>query len=500
MDRTHRHDTRSRRTNATRKALAALVALAASAPGYALDLLEAYRDALGSDPQLASARSQLQAIRERVPQARAALLPQVGATAAVMRQDFDTNLAPARQFNSQNYGIQLSYPLLRRPSSVAFEQSKLQVTAGEAQLLQAEQDLILRVSRAYFDVLAAQDNLETIQAQKRAIDEQLASAKRNFEVGTATITDQQEAQARFDLTSAQEIAAHNDLTVRRAALAQLVARPVGEVNALRPGVTLEGPQPSGESEWIRNARENNLLVQQQRLAADVAQREIERRRAAHYPSIDLVGNVAHGRNAAFNLIGVRSDSAAVGVQLSVPLYTGGLIQASVREATALLDRSLSDLENARRLAEQNARQAYLGLNSGLAQVSALEAAERSSRLALDSNVLGYQVGVRINIDVLNAQQQLFATQSQLARARYDALINGLSLKSTAGALSEADLAHINALLVPPRPASSDSGTTAVTQAAPALPAPQPPTSDAKANAPAPAPGMPRQRGGRVLKP
>ena len=493
------------------KTLAALVALAAGAPAFALDLLEAYRDALASDPQLASARSQLQAIRERVPQARAALLPQVSATAAVMRQDFDTNLAPARQFNSQSYGIQLSYPLLRKPYNEVLEQSKLQVTAGEAQLLQAEQDLILRVSQAYFDLLAAQDNLETIRAQKRAISEQLASAKRNFEVGTATITDQQEAQARFDLTSAQEIAAQNDLAVRRAALAQLIARPVGDVNELRPGVTLEGPQPAGESDWVQSARDNNLLVQQQRLAADVAQREIERRRAAYYPSIDLVGNVGHGRNSAFNLIGVRTDSAAIGVQLSVPLYTGGLIQASVREATALLDRSLSDLESSRRLAEQNARQAYLGLNSGLAQVGALEAAERSSRLALDSNVLGYQVGVRINIDVLNAQQQLFATQSQLARARYDALLSGLTLKSTTGILSETDLARINALLVPPRASTGDSGAGTTAQAlpppqgAPGATPPQgaapgaAPASGAKANPPAPAPNMPRQRGGRVLK-
>jgi len=435
------------------KALASVVLLTLSAPGFALDLLQAYNDALASDPQLASARSQLQAIRERVPQARAALLPQVGASAAVMRQSFDTDLAPSRQFTSQSYGIQLSYALMRLPENTVLEQSKLQVGAGEAQLLQAEQDLIVRVAQAYFDLLAAQDNLATLGAQKRAISEQLASARRNFEVGTATITDQQEAQARYDLASAQEITAQNDLQVRRAALAQLIGRPVGEIDELRPGVTLEGPQPAVESEWVRNARENNLLVQQQRVATDVAQREIERRRNAYYPSIDLVGNLGHGRNPAFNLIGANTNTAAIGVQLSVPLYTGGLIQASVREATSLLERSRSDLENARRLAEQNARQAFLGLNSGLAQVRALEAAERSSRLALDSNVLGYQVGVRINIDVLNAQQQLFATQTQLAKARYDTLLNGLLLKSTTGTLAEADLGRVNALLAPPRPAS-----------------------------------------------
>src|SRR5690606_5969553 len=178
-------------------------------------------------------------------------------------------------------------------------------------------------------------------------------------------------------------------------------------------------------------------------------REIDRQRYARYPTVDVVGSVGRAEDAAFNLVGVNSNSAVVGVQLSVPLYTGGGIDARVREAAASHDRSLSDLENTRRQAEQGARQAYLGLNSGLAQVRALEAAERSSRLALDSNLLGYQVGVRINVDVLNAQQQLFSALRDLARARYDVLLNSLRLRSTAGTLQAADVIAIDDLLTPP---------------------------------------------------
>ncbi|MGD9943867.1 MAG: TolC family outer membrane protein [Burkholderiaceae bacterium] len=465
----------------TVKALAAALCLASAAPSFALDLLQAYRSALQNDAQLAAVRAQLQGIRERVPQARAGLLPAVNAGATVLRQNTDTNIAAARRFTSQNYSVTLSYPLYRLQNVELYEQTKLQVGVGEAQLAQATQDLILRVAQAYFDLLAAQDNVDTLASQKRAITEQLAAARRNFEVGTATITDQQEAQARFDLASAQEIAARNDLEVKRAALAQLIGQPVGDINVLRPGVRLSGPEPARESDWVNNARDSNFIVLQQQIASEIARREIDRQRYARYPVVDVVGTLSHAQNSAVNFIGVRSTNAAVGVQLSVPIYNGGLIDARVREATASLDQSLSTLENLRRQAEQSARQSYLGLSSGLAQISALEAAERSSRLALDSNLLGYQVGVRINIDVLNAQQQLFQTRRDLARARYDTLLNGLRLQATGGALSEEDVQAVNALLTPPGARPDEEPST--------LSTPQPPLQMTPVP-PAPAPGVP----------
>ena len=462
-----------------RQRLAASALALALLPGaaFSMDIVQAYRDALANDAIVAAARSQLSATREKVPQARAGLLPAVNANANLGYQTFDTSLAPRREFNSQNYSITLSYPLYRRQNSEVFEQSKLGVTLAEFQFESVQQDLILRVSQSYFDVLSAQDTLDTIRAQKRAISEQLASAKRNFEVGTATITDQQEAQSRFDLIVAQEFAASNDLDVKRAALAQLTGKVVPDLKVLRAGVILEPPQPARETAWTDVARSNNLVVQQAHVASDIAAREIDRQRYGHHPTLDLVGSTGYFKGGNTQVLSnFDSTSAQIGVQFVLPLYQGGGIDARVREAVSLKEKSLQDLENARRQAEQAARQTYLGVNSGLAQVQALEAAEKSSQLALDSNLLGYQVGVRNNIDVLVAQQQLFTTRRDLAKARYDVLLNGLRLKATVGALTETDLQGVAALLDAPvpAPAAAPAKTSIAaprTAAAPAAAAP-----------------------------
>jgi outer membrane protein len=319
---------------------------------------------------------------------------------------------------------------------------------SEVQFAQSQQDLIVRVAQAYFDVLAAQDTLASVQAQKTAITEQLAAAKRNFEVGTATITDTHEAQARFDLVVAQEIAALNDLEIRRTALQQIIGKPAGPLASLRSGVKLNAPEPANLDKWVQSAEQQNYGVVAQQLGVEIAQREIKRNRAGHYPTVDLVASRSHNNQSGSTLsaTGSVSDTNVVGVQWNIPLFAGFAIDSRVREAIALEDKARADLENARRVAAQGARQAFLGVNAGLAQVRALEAAEVSSQSALESNRLGYQVGVRINIDVLNAQQQLFSTRRDLARARYDAIVNGLRLKSAAGVLKEEDLVQVNTLL------------------------------------------------------
>lgn len=434
-------------------ALATLPALSG-----AMDLAQAYRLALANDSQVASARLQLNAIREKLPQAEAAFRPQLSSAASLQQQYAEIFPAKGNQystdFTNQSYSVSLSYPIYRAQNGEVLEQSKLQISVAEAQLAAASQDLVLRVSQAYFDVLASQDNLATIGSQKRAITEQLAAAKRNFEVGTATITDQQEAQARFDLAVAQELAGLNDLEVKRAALALLVGRSVSNIAMLRPGIQLNAPMPAQETQWTSAARDSNFSVQQARLNSEIAKREIERQRLATNFTVDLVSSVSHGRSANFNQVGTNSLVGGLGVQVAKPLYTGGLIESRVKEALASHERSLSDLETARRQAELAARQAFYGVNSGLAQIRALEAAEKSSQLALDSNLLGYQVGVRINIDVLNAQQQLFTTRRDLARARYDTLINSLRLKTTNGSLGESDIGTVNAMLVAADPAKN----------------------------------------------
>lgn len=465
--------------NALIRGITMATLLGASPLSWSYDLMQAYQDALLNDAQLNSSRASLEASRQVVPQARAGLRPSVAATAGVSRNRVDTNLGPANQFTSQSYGIGLNYPLYRPQNVSAFEQSKLQLEIAQAAFGAAQQDLILRVAQAYFDVLAAADDLTTVQSQKKAIAEQLAAAKRNFEVGTATVTDQQEAQARFDLTLAQELASENTLAVRQAALALLTGKPVQALAGLRSGVTLTNPEPSVESVWTERARETNYSVQQAGFATEVARREIERQRYGRRPTVDVVGSLSHNRNPSTSLAGVNSNNAAVGLQLEVPLYTGGAITARIREAAANLDKANSDLEVARRGAEQSSREAYLGLVSGLGQVRALEAAERSSRLALESNQLGYQVGVRINVDVLNAQQQLFSTQRDLARARYDVLVNGLRLKATTGTLQETDLRSVASLLntdtatgATPAPTSDAGSNTAAGSSAPTTARPQ----------------------------
>jgi outer membrane protein len=344
------------------------------------------------------------------------------------------------------------------------EQSKLAVAQAEAALEASRQDLIVRVATAYFDILSAQDTLAAVRAQKRAIALQLESAKRNFQVGTATITDQQEAQARADLTDSQEIAAENDLGNKRNALAILTGRPIPEMSTLdglRPGLALLPPEPAQDEAWTDRARSENLSVRQAAIALEVARREITKARFGHWPTIDLVSSASRSENSSTGpSTPANINSMSVGLQLAVPIYAGGAITGRVREVVAASEKAAADLEVARRSADLTARQLVRKVTSGLAQVRALEAAERSSQLALDSNLLGYQVGVRINIDVLNAQQQLFSTRRDLALARYTVLVDGLRLRQSVGGLDENDLSSVNALLTAFLPAAEAAGTVA----------------------------------------
>ena len=432
---------------------ALIAGLFAALPASAADLLQMYRDALANDSQFAAARAQLDAGRERIPQGRAGLLPSVGLNANTNWNDVDIKqpISAERRFNSNGYALQLTQPLFRWQNLVQYDQSKLQVAQAEAVFAQARQDLILRVSQAYFDVLLAQDTLTVAQAQKKAIAEQLEQARRNFEVGTSTIVDTHEAQSRYDLTVAQEIAAQSDLDVKRQALRQLIGKEPEALKALKSVVLISRPQPDDIQQWVGAAEQNSFAVQAQQAGLEVATREIERQRAGHYPTVDLVAS--HNRSKGLSSSGVslgtaESSSNVVGLQLAVPLYQGGLVMSREREAVALKEKASGDLETTRRAAALSARQAYLGVSSGTAQVKALEAALVSSQSALDSNKLGYEVGVRINIDVLNAQQQLYTTRRDLFKARYDTLLAQLRLKAAAGALGEDDVQQINALLEP----------------------------------------------------
>ncbi len=446
--------------------LAVLVAGAVlSLNASAADLLQVYQQALANDATYASARASAAAGRERIPQGRAGLLPVVGITGSSIKNDSDnspwnegatvtdpvtglprTVVGGGSNLRTTVYTIGLTQPLFRWANWETYQQSKLQYAVSEAQFAQAQQDLITRVAQAYFDVLAAQDKLESTRAQKTAVTEQLASAKRNFEVGTQTITDTHEAQAAYDLVIAQEFAAVNDLDNKRNTLQAIIGAAPNGLAPLKTGITLTAPSPANPDPWVSAAENDNYGVAVSKLQVELAKREISKTRAGHYPTLDLVASSQRSKIHGASATSGDGTNKGIGVQFTVPIFNGFGVTSRVRETIALEDKARNDLEATRRQAALQARQAYLGVNSGMAQVKALEAAEVSSQSALESNKLGYQVGVRINIDVLNAQRQLYQTRTDLSRARYDTILNGLRLKAASGSLKEADLAAVNNLL------------------------------------------------------
>lgn len=436
----------------------ALIVAALAARAHAADLLQTYREALANDATYAAARAARDAGLENLPQGLAQVLPTLNATAFTqysnVRIEAPAVPDPDRRGNSNGYTVTLTQPLFNWQAFQVYREAGFKAAQAEAVFGQASQDLIVRVAQAYFDVLASQDGLAFIQSQKTAIAEQLAQAKRNFEVGTATITDTHEAQARYDLATSQEIAAQSDLEIRKRALQQIVGRFPERLVPMKPKIELSPPNPNSMEDWASAAATHGFAVRTQEAALEIAAREIERSRAGHLPTLNIVGNVA-ANSSALSTTSANNTSSEItnrniALQLAIPLYAGGNVSSLVRQAIANRERAQQDLEAVRRSAALSARQSYLGVTNGMAQVKALEAALVSSRSALESNKLGYEVGVRINIDVLNAQQQVYSTLRDLSKARYDTILNGLRLKAAAGELGEADVEGVNRLL--------DSGT------------------------------------------
>ena len=436
--------------------LATLVLSAAPLAGAA-DLLEIYHAAQSQDAVFAAAKAAQRAGREKLPQGRSLLLPSVNLSANSTYNDNTTQyrgatpfaaLLPsgANRFNSNGYGVNLTQPLFRQQNWVAYSEAELQVAQTDAQFQAAQQDLILRAAQAYFDVLIARDSVQLAEAQKSAISEQLGQAKRNFEVGTVTVTDTYEAQARYDLTNSQEIAAQSNLEIKRRALQQMVNAVPSELRPLGKEFKLEAPQGDA-GKWVGDAEQRSLQVAVAQAGAELADKEVARNRGGHYPTLDLVANYANN-SAGGSSLGVGSDSTSktIGVQFNLPLFQGGAVQSRLREAEANRERAKEELVNTRRSAALQTRQAYLGVVDGIAQVRALQQALKSSESLLEASKLGQEVGVRTNLDVLNAQQQLYSTRRDLYQAEYNYLISQLRLKAATGTLAEDDLAKVNRAL------------------------------------------------------
>ncbi len=431
----------------SRLAVAAALALGAVPFAQAQSLQELYDTARGYDATYLAARAVADSAQYRADQAHARRRPVIDAKLGASRNTNDTSVGEMRT-NTTGGSIEARQSLFNRADDATIAQADLGIESAKADLELAEQELIVRVAQSYFDVLAAQDALTTAQANKKAISEQLASAKRNFEVGTTTITDTREAQARFDLATAQEIAAENDLLTKRIALDQLVGRTGVQPKPLAVPVVLPPVLPADVNAWV-DQTETAPNVRKAKVGYEVAQLETSKARAGHLPTVALSGSVGRnhvsGNNPQPGATG-NINTSNVGVQLTLPLFAGFSVQNRVRETLSLEDQSRNTLEAARRSVAQATRQTFFGVQSQQARVKALEAAESSNQLALEATQLGYKVGVRVNLDVLNAQTQLFNARSELAKARYDVLLNNLRLRQASGQLRPEDLAALNALL------------------------------------------------------
>lgn len=445
--------------------LVGALALAFGAVGaQAQSLSEVVQAARGVDATYLGAQSNADAAHYRYEQSRSAHLPQANLQVQAGRQNSSSPtigvdatgtpigvVSETQTTTSGGATVNAAQTVFNRQNDLSIDQAQKREEAARSQLAQADQDLIVRVAQAYFNVLAAADALTSVQGNSKAIAEQLASAKRNFEVGNATITDTREAEARADLARSQQIAADNDLLVAKLTLDQLVGRSGVNPHPLLLPAVLPPVMPSQVGDWVALAESDSQTLLQARLALEVAELETSRARAGHLPT--LVANASYGRNRVHESVNVpdgnltgNGRSSGVSLTLTVPIFSGFLIQNQVNEAAALERKARTDAEGARTSVGLATRTAFVGAQTQAAQVKALEAAEASSKLALDSTLLGYKVGVKVNLDVLNAQSQLYGTQRDAAGARYQYLVAQLKLRQAAGNLTNNDLLPIDALL------------------------------------------------------
>ncbi len=453
----------SRAMSPALKPLAGALVLAFGAMGaQAQSLSEVVQAARSVDATYLGARSSADAAHYRYEQSRSVLLPTAGLQVQAARSDnasptigVDATGAPV-VFNetvkttSLGATVNAQQNIYNRANSLNIDQAQKNDDIAQSQLAQADQDLIVRVAQAYFNVLAAADALTSVQGNSKAIAEQLASAKRNFEVGNATITDTREAEARADLAHSKEIAAENDLLVARLSLDQLAGRNGVTPHPLILPAVLPPVMPSQASDWVALAESDSEVLRQARIGLEVAELQTAKARAGHLPT--LVANATYGRTRAHEAIDGEgaltgnNRNGGVSVTLNVPIFSGFLIQNQVNEAAALERKARTDAEGTHTQVVLGARTAFVNAQSQAAQVKALEASEASSKLALDATVLGYKVGVKVNLDVLNAQSQLYQTQTDAAGARYNFLMSQLKLRQAAGNLTNNDLLPIDALL------------------------------------------------------
>ena len=416
---------------------------------HAVDLLEIYGYALDGDPQYRQVSATRRAVLEQRPQALAQLLPTLtfSANALTNEEDITTEFNPIDRtgkvsYGSHGYSLNLSQSLFSGDRIMGYLQAGNLIKQADAELIAARQDLIVRTTSAYFEVLAAYDNLGFAEAEKKSLSRQLDQAKQRFDVGLSAITDVQEAQAGYDRAFAAEIEARNNVDNTQEALREITGVYFSDLALLGETMPLLSPEPEEIETWTNAALEQNLNVLATQHSVDSARREVKKQQAGHLPSVDMVAQ--HSLNSTGGRFGsYESESSSIGVQVNVPLFQGGFVSSRVRETRERLNAELERLEQARRNAQRLTRQAYLGVISGISRVNALKQAVVSSETALEATEAGFEVGTRTAVDVVAAEQATSQARRDYARARYDYLLDTLRLKQASGSLSVEDLSLVN---------------------------------------------------------
>ena len=402
------------------------------------NLLEVYQLALENDSQFQAAAFNYQSSLESRAQAKAAFLPQLNATGSTALYDVDNDRNES--YNSHQFSLSLNQSLFNRKNQITEQQADLSIAQAQAELTQAEQDLIFRTAEAYFGVLSAQENLQFAQSEKTAIEQQLEQAERRFEVGLIAVTDVKEAQAAYDLAVADEIVAENELANAKEALRVITGHNTDTYASLTESAPLIKPEPENIEKWVDTAETSNLTLRVAEYAAEIANQQIELARSGHYPVIGVGAN--YNKTSQDGGAG-DSDVGVLQLQVEVPLYSGGLVSSQTRQAKYEAQLAAEQYELARRNTAQQTRNAYRGVLAGISQVKALKQALQSTQIAAEATETGFEVGTRTAVDVLQSLRDTYRARANYSGARYNYILNSLGLKQATGILEVADIEAVN---------------------------------------------------------
>ncbi|WP_164503580.1 TolC family outer membrane protein [Pleionea sediminis] len=418
---------------------------------FATGLLEVYQQATRNDPKILASEMGLKATEERVNQSFSSLLPQLSGRVFLSQRDsqsVDDDLEPFQnKSETQGYSLQLTQVIYDHSIWKGLKITKKQALKAGVDHEASKQDLIIRVAEAYFNVLSGQDGVEFSSAEMKAIKQELEQTKQKFEVGLIAITDVHEAQARFDQATADNIKAQNTLDNAVEALREITNEYYGKLSPLKDKFALKLPQPANIDEWLKQSEQNNLNFSARKIEKDIARENIKVNFAGHLPTLGLQAEKSDSDTTPDGTnIDIPSEETRISLALSVPIYSGGNTNSKVNEAQHSFQQAVHNMESAYRSAIRQTKSAYLGIEASISSVKALEQSTVSSQAALEATQAGFEVGTRTIVDVLNSTRVLYNAKQNLARARYDYILNTLKLKQAAGTLSEKDIKQVDALL------------------------------------------------------